>query len=125
MLITFSSSVYAKHLHKEKYYQKIFCDSVNGQMEVPIKEKGRPTRIDCVFKQNGVIYAGEMDYGSKLYESIGQTEYYSYRTNYAKCIILIQETKKDNKYIGRAKPFCKYKRILLYIINKKKEITKL
>jgi len=125
ILIVLSISVFAKHIHKEKYYQKIFCDSMNGRMEVPIKEKGKSTRIDCVFEENRITYGCEVDFGHKFYESVGQAEYYSYKTNTAKCIVLIQETKNDNRYIGRAKSFCRDKKIILYIINKKKEITKL
>ena len=53
---------------KEKDFQKVFCNQMKGEVEVAIKEKGKNTRIDCVFNN----YACEVDWGHKVYESIGQ-----------------------------------------------------
>jgi len=35
----------AKHLHKEKYYQKSWCDKNHGQMEYRLDDG---TRVDCL-----------------------------------------------------------------------------
>jgi len=117
ILFILSISLFAKS--HEIDYQKVFCKSKNGKMEVTLPIDN--TRIDCVYDH----YACEVDWGRHAYEAIGQTEYYSYMSGKKRCIVLIQSSKADNRYIGRLKPFCKDKGIKLYIINKKFEIKEL
>jgi len=87
LFILLITSLNAKHLHKEKYYQKIFCNKLNGIMEYQLKDKAR---VDCLTD----TYAIETDFINKYYESIGQSLYYGYKTNHKPAIQII--IKKDN-----------------------------
>ena len=110
--------LYAKHLHKERYYQKVFCSKVHGQLEYQLKDG---TRIDCLTS----TYAFEVDFGRKAFESVGQALYYALMTDRKAGIVLIQETKRDNRYIGRIKKLAKALGITLFVINKHLEIRKI
>ena len=110
-----SVSLFAKHLHKERFYQKEFCKRVKGEMEYRLKDK---TRVDCQTN----TYSFEIDFGSKGFEGVGQALYYSMMTGKKAGLVLIQESKRDNRYIGRLKKLCKKYGIKLFIINKKLEI---
>ena len=105
----------AKHLHKERMYQEIFCSKVHGQLEYRLPDR---TRVDCLTS----TYAFEVDFGRKAFEAIGQALYYSMMTGKKPGIVLIQETKSDNRYIGRIKKLAKDYGISIFIINKKFEI---
>ena len=96
LLIALLTSLQAKHLHSEKYYQKIFCDRVGGVMEVVLDDN---TIIDCFFGE----YAVEVDFGNKFYEAIGQSLYYGYKTNSRAGIYLIIENENELKYLERVK----------------------
>jgi cation transport regulator ChaB len=111
-------SLQAKHFQKEKVYQKIFCTQYNGIMEYKLKDK---TRVDCLTKN----YAIEVDWSKKWAESIGQSLHYALMTGKKPAIVVIQETKKDNHFIGRLKVLCKKYHITLFVINKKFEIAKI
>lgn len=106
---------YAKHLHKERMYQEVFCSKVHGQLEYRLPDR---TRVDCLTN----TYAFEVDFGRKAFEAIGQALYYSKMTGKKPGIVLIQETKSDNRYIGRIKKLAKDYGISIFIINKKFEI---
>ena len=40
-IILWSSTVYAKHINVERYYQDIWCAERNGQVEVVMKDNTR------------------------------------------------------------------------------------
>lgn len=84
-------------------------------MEYVLKDR---SRVDC-YTSN---YAFEVDFGSKGYEAIGQTLYYSIMTGKKPAIVLIRENRKDDKYIGRIKKVCKKHHIKLFVIDKYFEI---
>ena len=107
----------AKHLHKEKYYQQVFCSKTHGIMEYRIKDR---TRVDCLTSN----YAFEVDFGRKAYEAVGQALYYAMETGKKPGIVLIQETRRDNAYIGRIKKLARKYGIAVFIINKKLEVRK-
>ena len=115
VLLIFTSLLSAKHLHKEKIYQEIFCDKVKGKMEYRLPDR---TRVDCQTS----TYSFEVDFGRKGFEGIGQALYYSMITGKKAGLLLIQENKSDNRYIGRLKKLCKKHDVTLFIINKKFEI---
>jgi len=113
IIILLSSIVLnAKHLHKEKYYQKIFCNKMNGVMEYTLRDK---TRIDCLTSS----YAIEVDFANKWAESIGQSLYYGLMTNKKPGILLIMEKpKKDIRYLKRLKKVVEIQKIRIWTINK-------
>lgn len=115
LILTLSLALEAKHLHKERVYQKIFCEKVHGEMEYRLPDR---TRVDCQTKN----YSFEVDFGRNGFEGVGQALYYSMVTNTKAGLVLIQENKSDNRYIGRVKKLCKRYGIKLFIINKKFEI---
>jgi len=107
--------VNAKHLNPEKYYQRIFCDKVHGQMEYRLPDH---TRVDCQTS----TYSFEVDFGHKAFEAVGQALYYAMITGKRPGIVLIQETRADNRYISRIKRLAARYHIYLFIINTKLQI---
>ena len=88
-------SLNAKHLHYEKYYQKIFCNKMGGEIEYVLSDK---TRVDCLTSS----YAIEVDFAPKWAESIGQSLYYGLMTKKKAGVLLILENgAKDRKYLSR------------------------
>ena len=101
----------AKHLHKEKWYQEIFCSKMNSAIEYQLKDK---TRVDCLMEN----YAVEVDFANKWAESIGQSLFYGYMTGRAPAILLIIEDKyKDKKYLVRLKAVAEHENITIWTIE--------
>ena len=95
MLLVVNTTLQAKHLHKEKYYQNIICNKFKGQTEYTLKDK---TRVDCLTSTLAI----EVDFANKWAESIGQSLFYSLETNRRPTVVLITERKqKDIKYLRR------------------------
>ncbi len=90
-LLLVSYSVHAARNHHEKWYQEQWCQEHNGKMEVQMKDS---TRCDCVTETHAI----EMDFADKWYESVGQSTNYSIQTGKRAGIVLILESKKDQKY---------------------------
>ncbi len=85
----------AKHKFPEKIYQKEYCKK--GNFEYKLNDN---TRVDCLTN----IYAIELDFASKWAECVGQSLYYALRTNKKpKCVLIIEDDIKDQKYIERIK----------------------
>ena len=85
------STAHAKRLHYEKWYQAIWCQDNNGQVEVVLPDR---TRCDCLTDTHAI----EFDFGNKWAESIGQALYYSIQTGKRAGVVLILEKQKDYKY---------------------------
>ena len=86
----------SKH-HKEAEYQKKWCTAMCGESEFRLEDK---TRVDCLTGTHAI----EFDFAHKVYESIGQSLYYSIKTNKKPGIVLIVEQPiKEEKYINRMK----------------------
>ena len=116
LLLAFSLE--AKHLHKEKVYQEHFCKAYDGITEYRLKDK---TRVDCLIKD----YAIEVDFAQKWAESIGQSLYYASQTSRKPAVLLIMEDKKkDQKYLDRLENVSKRHNINIWIIDKTFTITK-
>ncbi len=90
----------AKHECPEKYYQELWCNANNGQLEVVLSDY---TRIDCVTDK----YAIEFDFARKWAEAIGQSLHYSYMTGKKAGIVLIIENPTEEKYYNRLIPLAK------------------
>jgi len=80
-------SALAGHLHPESYYQKIWCDAHQGEMEVVLADG---TRADCITSTHAV----EFDFAKKWAESIGQALNYSSLTGKRCGIVLIGDGPK-------------------------------
>ena len=99
----------SKHLHKERYYQKIFCDKLNGVQEYRLNHR---ERIDCITPK----LACEVDFAYKVYEATGQSLFYAIEADRHPCVVLIKERYKDSKYIRRARQIARKADIRLYVI---------
>lgn len=109
-LMFFILTVEAKHLHTERYYQNRLCKSLDGTMEVVLKDK---TRIDCLTKK----YAIEVDFAHKWAEGIGQALYYGYMTQRKPAVALIINPKKDQHHIKRLYLMSAIYRIKIFLIR--------
>ena len=118
ILFLICANVNAKHLHPEKYYQKIWCAEHHGKQEVILSDN---TRIDCLTSTHAI----EFDFASKWAEAIGQSLHYSNMTNKTAGIVLIVENKSDFKHYEKIKPLClKHNISLWYMQPPKEEIQK-
>jgi len=102
-----SSQIFAKHIHKEKYYQVRFCKSEKGIIEYKLSDN---TRVDCLTATHAI----EVEFARKWEESIGQSLYYSIMTKKKAGVYLIIESDKDYKYLKRLKKVAKKYNIDIY-----------
>lgn len=100
----------AAHLHKEAWYQDIFCTAMKGQKEYRLPDR---TRVDCLTEE----YAIEVDFATKWAEGIGQALYYGYRTNKKPGVLLITEQGKDYKYVKRLQVVAEKEGIVIWLID--------
>ena len=108
-------TIEAKHLHKEKFYQNIFCKKLNGVKEYTLDDK---SRVDCLTK----LFAIEVDFANKWAEAIGQSLYYSYKTKRKAGVLLILEQDKDKVHLERLKAINKKYDIKIWTIDKELKI---
>ena len=109
-LIVSCSSRPKQKQHKERYYQTILCDQLDGEMEVVLHDR---TRVDCLTD----AYAIEVDFGRKWAESVGQSLYYGLMTNRKPAIGLIIG-KKEDRYLHRLEKVAQELDIKIYIIER-------
>lgn len=103
--------VYSERIHPEKVYQNYWCQKVCGISEYRLPQG---QRVDCLTKSHAI----EFDFANKVYEGIGQAIYYSVATGLKPGIVLIVENdKKDEKYLEILKTVSKYKGIDFWIIK--------
>ena len=115
LILAIALTLEAKNIHKERVYQKIFCDKVRGKMEYRLPDK---TRVDCQTS----TYSFEVDFGRNGLKGVGQALYYAMMSDKKAGLVLIQENRSDNRYISRLKKLCKKYNSKLFVINKKFEI---
>lgn len=101
LLLLLLSLIYAPsavaHIYLEKEYQNYWCRINGGQTEVRLQDA---TRIDCLTGK----YAIEFDFASKWAEAIGQSLYYASCTGKkAGIVLIIEDEKRDLKYLRRIK----------------------
>lgn len=112
LLLLFSLALQAKHLHKEKVYQEHFCKTFGGVVEHILPDR---TRVDCLLD----AYAIEVDFAQKWAESIGQSLYYASQTSRKAAVLLIMEDrKKDEKYLKRLEEVSNKHNIDIWTIDK-------
>lgn len=102
LLVLLSSTAFAL----EKMYQKEWCDSVGGQMEVVLDDGAR---VDCLTRD----YAIEFDFCKKWAEGAGQALYYGIMTGKKPGVVLICGP-NDNVYIARFKTVAKKHKIMMW-----------
>jgi hypothetical protein len=100
----------AKHLHKESWYQKGWCEANGGIVEYRLKDK---TRVDCLTDE----YAIEFDFAKKWAEGIGQSLYYAIQTKKRPAVALILEKQGDMRYYKRLLTVAQKHGIRLFIID--------
>jgi len=87
----------SKHTYKEAVYQHAWCSAHNGTEEYKNDDF---TRVDCLTDTHAV----EFDFAKKWAESVGQAEYYAYKTGKRGMVVLILENpKKEYIYYKRVK----------------------
>ncbi len=98
MIFSAPALVYAESKkHREAEYQNKWCSAMCGTQEYRLEDK---TRVDCLTSTHAI----EFDFAYKIYESIGQSLYYSIKTNKKPGIVLIiEQPDKEEKYIIRMK----------------------
>ena len=84
-----------QRIYPERTYQAQWCRAHNGIIEYPLSDR---TRVDCLTDSLAV----EFDFANKWAECIGQSQYYSLRTNkQAACVLIMERGEKDIKYLNR------------------------
>jgi len=101
IVLLFSGTVYAKHIHVERYYQDIWCAERGGMVEVVMDDN---TRCDCLLHD----MATEVDFATKWYEGIAQALHYSMKTGRPGGLLLIVESEKDWKFVDRARTLVEF-----------------
>ena len=97
------SSFNAYAIENEAYYSQQFCDELSGQTEYLLQDL---SRVDCLTDS----HAFEVDWadGSKVYEAIGQSLYYSSETGKLPGILLLIRKENSEKYIRKVKRVVDY-----------------
>lgn len=98
---TLSNSFASPPLRNEAYYNRIFCNKINGREEVKLRDN---TRVDCLTTD----YAIEVDWAEKWYEGVTQALYYAMQTNRKAKLALLVTDKSDKKYYVRSLQFISY-----------------
>lgn len=97
--------------HKEKYYQTLLCEELDGEMEYVLEDR---TRVDCLTDK----YAIEVDFANKWAEGVGQSLYYAQMTNKKAAIGLIVDTKNEQRYLNRLRTIANKYDINIFVIEK-------
>ena len=106
---------------RESYYQRHFCNMIEGEKEYVLKDK---RRIDCLTNK----YAIEIDFAEKWPECMGQAVGYSlaineernhkrYKTN-PMCALIVGEN--DSRHVERARAVSNKINVKLIIIDAEK-----
>lgn len=95
LLLLFSITAEARHLHYEKEYQKVWCEQHCGQTEVKLFDD---TRVDCITDTEVI----EFDFASKWAECTGQSLYYGLITGKSPaCVLIMENGEMDTIYLKR------------------------
>lgn len=94
LLVSCAVPAHAKHLHREHFYQQIWCDQHGGAVEVRLPGG---LRIDC----ETATHAVEVDFAAKWAEAVGQSIAYAGATGHRPGILLILEKPSDIRFLRR------------------------
>lgn len=112
VLIAYSPIVTAAKWH-ERHYQEAWCNARPGLIAVEYRLADK-TRVDCLFED----YALEVDWGYKWAEAIGQSLYYSIRTNKRPAVLLIVGP-YDNRFLKRLNAVAEKHGITVFTMEKR------
>lgn len=93
-LVILTLATLARAKSSESWYQKVWCDGMNGKIEYRLKDG---QRIDCLTDQ----YAIEVEFARKWPEAVGQSLNYSMLTGKIAGIVLILKTVEDQTHWQR------------------------
>lgn len=113
IIFLLSTVAYASHHLPERYYQSQWSIKHGGITEYRLDDN---SRVDILTDD----YAIEVDFCShKIYEAVGQSLYYAYKTHKQPAILLIIENDKPSTIaaLKRAKYLCERLRIKLMTIG--------
>lgn len=110
-LLLFTGCSSKARAHNERYYQTIFCDDLDGEMEYVLKDR---TRVDCLTDE----YAIEVDFAKKWAEGIGQSLHYAQMTGRKPAIGFIMDEDKDQRHFKRLDTLARKYGIKVFIIEK-------
>lgn len=94
LLCAVSTGVEAAHSFPEKVYQEQWCAEHGGVTEYRLDDLAR---VDCLTDE----YSVEFDFGRKWAESIGQALFYAEKTGKRPGVVLILESRDDDRYLKR------------------------
>ncbi len=98
--------------HKERYYQTILCNDLDGVMEQRLLDR---TRVDCLTDE----YAIEVDFAKKWAESVGQSLHYALMTEKKPAIgLIVRNSKKDERRLKRLKALAEKYHIKIFEIER-------
>ncbi|MGR3318551.1 MAG: hypothetical protein ACUZ8O_08720 [Candidatus Anammoxibacter sp.] len=106
----FSTKGTSKHPREEKDYQEEWCGERNGEVKYTLEDR---TRIDCLLPE----YAIEFAFAEKWAESIGQALYCGEMAERKPGVVLILESKKDEKYLDRLNEVAEDHGITVWVIS--------
>jgi len=95
---------------RESYYQKKFAGIMNGKMEVVLDDLAR---VDIVTD----TFAIEVDFAEKWSQSVGQSLYYANKLNKKAGILLIINSRTDDRYVKRLMTVAYKHNITVWIID--------
>lgn len=108
--LSIATTCFAGHQHKEKEYQKAWCERRGGVLEYVLDDGAR---VDCLLPD----YAVEFDFCSKWAESIGQALYYALKTGRKAGVVLIMENpEKEGQYVKRLKAVAEKYDITVWVV---------
>lgn len=94
LLVGCSEDIPTAKKYSERWYQESWCGKQKGIVEYKLVDK---TRIDCLTE----TFAIEVDFAKKWAEAIGQSLHYALMTDKAAGVLLIVESKDDERYLQR------------------------
>ena len=94
LLLALTTPLCADRLNSEAYYQKIAAEKYGAESEVTMPDG---TRCDLVTEKHAI----ELDFADKWGEAIGQSLNYAFQSNKRAGILLILESKGDEKHLIR------------------------
>ena len=103
-------STYA--IENEAYYSNKFCEEMSGQSEYVLQDL---SRVDCLTD----THAFEVDWadGMKVYESIGQSLYYSSETGKLPGILLLIRKENSEKHIRKVQRVIEFFELPIKLIS--------
>jgi len=104
-----ASGLYGERLNSESYYQGIAAEKYGGESEVTMPDG---TRCDIVTEKHAI----EVDFADKWGEAIGQSLNYAFQSNKRAGILLILESKEDERHLIRVNSIIEYYKLPIDVL---------